>query len=120
MPLLAIPIQRPKSQLPPFTAQPAPHFDFTVSLEGVNYTIEIRWNVRDQAWYRRVLNESADTVIRGDLKLVVSFPIDLFTTGRQPAGLMILQDTSGTGVELAYGDLGARGLLFYIPAADLA
>lgn len=97
-----------------------PFFDVQVPLDGVTYTLEFRWNVRAAAWFMTVLDEQAETVLMAGLKLVLGAFIGLEQTGRQPPGVFLMLDTSGTNVDPGVDDLGDRVRLEYLTAADLA
>ena len=95
------------------------YFDIQAPLDGATYTLEMRWNTRALAWFMRLLNEQADTIIVGDTKVVADWPIALYITGRLPPGLLVFWDTSGAGLDPGLNDLGQRVQLLYYTAAEL-
>lgn len=101
-----------RSDLPAFTTQ--------VQLEGTTYTLSFRWNTRGQAWFMVVLNDEADTVLVGETRCVVGFPINAYLTGRQPPGVFVFDDTSRQGKDPGLTDLGGRVQLVYLPSTALA
>lgn len=102
------------------SGDPLPYFDLQVPLDGVTYTIEFRWNKRNQAWYLNLWDESEQTLYLAGQRLVAMYPLGAWVTGRQPPGVLYVLDTSGLGDDPGLGDLGVRHQLYYITAADLA
>lgn len=98
---------------------PLPNFDMQAPLEGVNYTLQIRWNVRVAAWYMDVLDEAAEVVLLAGIKLVTSWPLAAYVPGRQPPGAFVISDTNGEGLEPDLAGLGVRWTLLYYTAAEL-
>jgi len=96
------------------------YFSLLVPLDGVNYTLQFRWNLRENAWYMDVLNEAGDTVLIGGIAIVVSYPLASQFTGRSPPGIFAATDTTGENVDPGINDLGDRVKLFYVTAAELA
>lgn len=97
-----------------------PFYDQQVVLEGVTYTLQFRWNVRLGAWFLTVLNSEGATVIHGDAKLVVNWPINAYVVNRQPPGALVAVDTSSEGREIeAMEDLGSRVQLVYFTTEEL-
>lgn len=95
-----------------------PHFDLQAELDGTVYTLELRWNVRDEAWYLDVLDETSETNL-WSAKAVVNFPIGSHVPDRQPPGALVFVDTSGQNAEAGIHDLGERVQLLYFSAAEL-
>lgn len=95
------------------------YFDFQAPLDGVTYTIELRWNQRIAAWFIRVLDEQGDGVLMGDTKVVANWPIAAYFTGRQPPGAFVFVDSTGAGIDPGLNDLGARVIMTYNDAAEL-
>lgn len=96
------------------------HFALQVSLDGVTYTLRVRWNARASAWFMDILTEDADDVIAAGLRIVVGYPLNLYRADRKPPGLLFAQDTSGRGVDPGLGELGERVQLFYLSTAEMA
>ena len=73
----------------------------TLSLDGVLFTLELRWNSRAQAWSLD-LYDASSTLIAGGLRLVADTPL-LERFGKRadfPAGDLIAFDSSGQGLEI--------------------
>lgn len=51
-----------------------PYYSYTTTLEGVSYTITVRYSTRSKAWYLDVTTRDNIIVLAG-IKLVPNFPI---------------------------------------------
>lgn len=95
----------------------AEHFDLQVRLDGINLTLEFRWNARNAAWYCDVLTGDGEMIAAGR-KVVVEWP--LFLRGYRdtdpllPRGELFAVDTSGAGQRPGRYDLGGRVRLYYL------
>lgn len=98
---------------------PLPNFDFQTSLDGANYTLQIRWNVRWASWYLDVLDEQAQVVQIAGLRLCANWPLAAYNTGRSPPGSFVLVDSAGEGADPDISSLGVRHKLLYYTAAEL-
>ena len=98
---------------------PLPHFDMQTQLEGVTYTLKLRWNVRWQAWFMDILDEQGTTALVSGLRLVVSWPLAAYRTERKPPGVFVIVDTSGAKQDPALIDLGTRCQVVYFTVAEL-
>lgn len=96
-----------------------PFFDVQVTLEDVTYTLQFRWNVREEAWYMHILDAEGTTVLHAGLKLVADWPLATYTTERQPPGILVARDTSGEGRDPGLDDLGDRVQLVYYTLAEI-
>jgi hypothetical protein len=96
------------------------HYDLGVTLDGVAYLLELRWNTREEAWYLDVRLEDGTDVVTG-IKVVVGFPLAARSAhAKLPPGALFASDTSGKNQDPGIADLGNRVRLYYIPAAELA
>lgn len=105
--------------IPLVDGSPLPYFDMVASLENTNYVLEFRWNTRGSAWYLNVYDESGTTLLLAGLKLVANWPLAAYTTARQPPGLLIVVDSSGTDTDPTLTDFGTRVILLYYTASEL-
>lgn len=105
--------------IPLSEGKPLPFFDMQAPLDGVTYTIQIRWNVRWNAWFMNILDDNALNVLIAGLRLVSDWPIAAYRTGRQPPGAFMLVDTAGVGADATIDSLGVRHQLRYWTAAEL-
>lgn len=94
-------------------------FDVRATLDGVNYLLEVRWNVRAQAFYLLLLDDEGTTVILGAIRMVCNWPLGSANTGRRLPGALVLVDTSGLNEDPGLNDLGKRHQLWYFDAAEL-
>jgi hypothetical protein len=93
----------------------------TLSLDGVLFTLELRWNSRAQAWSMD-LYDAASNLLAGGLRLVADTPL-LERFGKRddfPAGDFIAFDSSAQGLDPGYEDLGTRVSLLYVTAEEVA
>lgn len=98
---------------------PLPFFDFQVPLDGVTYTLQVRWNVRASSWYMDVLDEQGQVVFLAGLRLAANWPLAAYNTGRSPPGSFVVMDTAGEGADPDIASLGIRHVLLYWTAAEL-
>lgn len=97
-----------------------PYYDIQIPLEGVVYTLEFRWNVRANAWFMAILDETGERPYATGLRLVVDWPLSAYTTGRQPPGIFVALDTSNQSRDIEQIDeLGARVRLVYISETEM-
>lgn len=99
--------------------QAVPHFDLTVTLDGVAFTIEFRWNQRALAWF--VLLYTAEReLIFGSRKLVTDWSLwRQSRDARRPAGNLIAVDTTNANADAGLNDLGTRVQVLYFAAGEL-
>lgn len=91
----------------------------TPPLEGVVYTLEIRWNIRIGAYFMKVYDQEGVTLLAAGLKLVANWPLGAYGAGRQPPGAFVAIDTSGRGLDPGLDELGDRVKLVYFTKSDL-
>lgn len=96
-----------------------PSYDEQIQLDGVLYTLQVKWNVRYSTWFLTVLDGNADTVLVGGKAIRANFPLAPYTTARQPPGAQVPVDTSQQGLDPVLTDLGTRVHLLYFTAAEL-
>lgn len=107
------------------------YYDLRVPLDGVTYTLQVKWNPRLGAWFMDVLDETGQIYYQSSLRLVVNWPLAAYNVGRKPPGLFVAIDTSGAGLDpgnlgqgpsgglLPANDLGTRVKLNYYSKAEL-
>lgn len=96
-----------------------PDFDLQVELDGTTYTLEFQWNERDEGWYLTTKTAEDDIIVAGR-RVVLDMPLlSRFADDRLPDGVLVAIDTSGTGAEPGYEDLGRRVLLLYHPRSEI-
>ncbi len=91
-----------------------------VTLDGVEYTIELDWNMRDSRWYLSLLAADGTDLVRGVAVTVDAPLLRRFVGGFPPGDLMAL-DTTEAGAEItAMEELGVRVQLVYLTEAEVA
>lgn len=110
-------------QLIPFQPSVA-HCEFQTLLDGQLITIEQRWNAADNegagAWYFD-LRTSDGVVLARSIKIVLGPP--LARRVEHPLtrnGCIVARDLSGQGREAGFDDLGARVIVMYFTAYEMA
>jgi hypothetical protein len=94
------------------------HYDQKIVLDGIECTLEFRWNTRESAWYMHIKTAVGDDII-DSIKVVVSWPLGARSTDtRRPPGFFIATDTSGAQLDPGIADLGDRVSLYYVTAAE--
>lgn len=69
--------------------QDSPYFSQLVDLEDTTFSLVVRWNTREEAWYFDIKEQDGTTIISGQ-KLMPS--VDLTTRwadARMPAGIIV-------------------------------
>lgn len=96
-----------------------PAYDFSVDIDGVSYTFDVRWNSRARAWYFDVLESDGTPIARG-IKVVLGAYLgrgrlhDLFRLG-----VIVAHDTTRDGRDATLDDLGTRVEVLYVPVDEL-
>lgn len=85
-----------------------------VELNGVNYSMNFRWNDRAAAWFL-TLSDAAGNVLVGGQKLTVDW-IQFQTNldPRLPLGRLALVDTTQAGIEATADNFGTDVVLLYV------
>lgn len=88
-----------------------------VKLDGVNYTLRLRWNVRSGAWFMDIL-DAEDNFLAAGRKLVVEWALNLLrdTDPNLPQGMLFCRDTTGQKADPTLESLGTTVLLLYSEA----
>lgn len=94
------------------------HYEFSITLDGVAYLLELRWNTREEAWYLDIRLEDKTDVVTG-IKVVLGFPLGRRSQhAKRPPGILLALDTSGRDIEPGISDLGGRVELLYLDKAE--
>lgn len=96
-----------------------PSYRVGVSLAGVQYILDVRWNAREGAWFLDVLAED-ETPIRRGIKIVLGTLLG----GREvsdefPLGVLQAIDLTNTGTEAGLDDLGDRVVVLFYSFEEL-
>ena len=101
------------------TRTDAARYSFEIDLDGDSFTFSFEWNDRDQGHYMSIADAAGVTLLAGR-RVVTGYPlINIYRDSRLPKGAIEAVDTSSTGTEPGFGDLGDRVKLLYTPLADL-
>ena len=95
----------------------ASFFDLQVNLEGSVYTLEFRWNDREQSWYMSIWDADQEIGYAAGIKLVSNWLLRKYTADKTPPGEFFLLDTAADverAVDPGFDDLGNRHQLFYV------
>lgn len=96
----------------------APTVTQRVSLDGVDYLLELQWNAREGRWFMHLFDASGAPIALG-VKLVADARIAKRATDpRMPQGRLAVVDSSGTSRDPGIDDLADRVALVYLDAAD--
>ena len=95
-------------------------YEIQAEIEGVIYTLHLRWNERASAWFLDVLDAEGENMLRAGIKLVTDFPLGYEKRDRSPPGAFVIIDTTGGYMEPTFESLGAGSLLVYLTAAEIA
>lgn len=95
-------------------------YEFSVEIDGVSYTFDVRWNSRAAAWYFDVLEGDGTPIARG-LKIVLGCYIGggRFTHDLFRLGVFVAIDTSQEGRDATFDDLGTRVEVRHVPMPEL-
>lgn len=99
-------------------------------LDGRDYLLSFSWSRREERWFLDVADESASPIAQ-NIKLVAGWPMLLRVVDerRPPGEIMVVDqaalDAEGTpdlqiAVDPGLDDLGARVVLVYLDAAEIA
>lgn len=92
-----------------------PNQRFGTSLKDRQYTCDLRWNGRDEAWYLDILGED-ETPIRRGIKIVLGSVLGGRCTSPDfPDGILIAADLARLGRDAAVDDIGDRVAVFFLP-----
>lgn len=95
------------------------HYQALVNLDGVEFRLQLDWNVRDEHWYM-TLSLLSGELVDGcvNVKLVQNWSaMRLSTSAKRPAGQFIV--ASAGHAEPGLFDLGQGTKLFYISAESV-
>jgi hypothetical protein len=106
--------------------QSNPNYRIGVTLLGVSYWFDIRWNEPDPArpamtgaWFLDVYDVNLKPIWSG-IKLVIGTYLGR-ACQQSPFtdGVLIVYDTSGKSLDAGFDDLGGRVQMIYLPQEDL-
>jgi hypothetical protein len=96
--------------------------EFTTTLDGADYIIELAFNTRDARWYLTLYTADREVLLES-VPLVVDYPLSgrVAWNPATPPGLLMALDMTGAGREIAaQEELGTRVQLLYRTADEVA
>ena len=97
-----------------------PSYRVGCTLGSLPYLFDVRWNARDAAWYFDLLDADENPIYSG-IKVVLGTGLGrVCTDPRFPSGTFQAIDLAGTSRDAGIDDLGARVVVYYYSAAELA
>jgi len=110
-------------QLPPFDiadVEQVPEYDYTIQLGDDTFRVVLRYAERTDRWYLYLYDAADEPLLLGK-RLSIDTPLlETYQIPGLPPGDIAIWDTSDSGVECGYEDLGRRCHLVYLEPADLA
>jgi hypothetical protein len=98
-----------------------PHFSERVTLDGAAYTLEFRWNDREQSWRFSLYTSDEDPIVVGLKLLPGALPLAWrVRDARMFPGRLLVVDTAGRDEPPGLHDLGQRVQVVYFTAAEIA
>lgn len=95
------------------------NYVLAVPIDDTQVLFDIRWNSRDAAWYFDMY-ESNDNPIAINVKVVLGIPLGRRSQHSFFQNHMLLAvDTTGSGLEPGFDELGARVNIVVITPTDL-
>lgn len=96
----------------------------TTSLDGSPYVLDLSWSDRSQSWYLSLFQQRETDVITPVLqgvRISIGYPllVPAAAVDGRPPGELIAIDTSDTGTDPGFADLGARVRLYYYDADEM-
>lgn len=93
-------------------------YRFQITIEGVIYIFQFRWNTIHEYWTFDILNYESVPLISG-VKVVINYPLlNRYASSLLPPGEIIALDTSGKLERVGRNDLGDSVKLIYVTAAE--
>lgn len=86
----------------------APHYRFSVTLEGKLLTFELRWNERSEAWFLSLFDADGAPIFSGRRVVLGANLLGRSADARLPRGILLAHDTSGASRDAGRDDLGTR------------
>lgn len=97
-----------------------PHYIFRTTLNDTQYSFDVRWNSRDQAWYFDMFDREGVSIVLG-AKIVLGTYLgrrsthDFFATN-----ILVAVDESGQNRDAGFDDLGTRVNVYHLTSTELA
>ena len=96
-----------------------PNYRIRCPLDGVLYIFDVRWNVRDSAWYMDVLQQD-ETPIRNGMKIVLGGNMGRASTDPFFQKYMLTAvDLTNSGRDATLDDIGVRVVVTVQSVTDI-
>ena len=96
-----------------------PWYRITTQIADTPYIFDVRWNVRDAAWYFDLF-EIDETPIASGIKIVLGVPLGRrIKHALMRCGAFVAKDISGKWKDAGLDDLGTRVQLRYYSALNI-
>lgn len=96
-----------------------PYYSEIVTLTGVTYVLEFRYNFREECWYVQMGSTSGDVFAQG-IKIVSNFPLlQRFSSASMPPGELVSLSSSNDDSPATLYELGDRCSLLYFEKGEL-
>jgi len=93
-----------------------PSYQFSVDLDGRNYKMKFRYNLRQLRWIWDILDTDENDILVG-IPLLTNIGLNMrFNKESMPPGRFILIDEGGEDKDAERDDLGSRVKMLYIEA----
>ena len=90
-----------------------PAYEFSLSLEGVNYFFSFEWNERGQFWTMDILDQDQNYLVAGVRMVNGVDLLSRFKNTKLPLGILSIFDTSSKGRDPSFFNFGTEVILFY-------
>lgn len=94
-------------------------YSFTSSLEGVEYLFDVNWNGRTGLWSFDISDATGNLISAGNTIVLSNFPMYRESSALAPPGVFVILDTSGTGVDAGFDELGTRVVMHYYTVDEI-
>lgn len=93
-------------------------FSYSAILDKETFKLRFQYMFRQDRWYIYLYDALENPLVMGK-KMVIDFPLFEYNIkSGMPKGQLILFDTSGTGEECGFADLGNRCKLYYLEYSE--
>jgi hypothetical protein len=111
-------------QLPPYfygeqTEEQQASYDYRVALGDAEFRIALLYNEREDLWHMDLYTADDEPLILGQRMAINALLLEAHPRDGMPAGDLQLFDTTASGLECGFEDLGTRCEFYYWPPEDL-
>lgn len=95
------------------------NYSFSTTLDSQRFEFIVRWNEFDQGWYFDLLDEHEGVIVAGAKIVLGTILMSGSTDPRMPPGMFIVLDSTRSGLDANFEDLGTRVTVIYFSADEL-